>query len=189
MRIIRSDKIPDVMILQPQVLGDMAGRVVETYRTKELMEEAGAPVSFIQNNLYYMSPYTLRGLYIQPQWPQGKLFTCISGTVQQIAVDLREHSNFFGKYVNTLLDSEKCLSVLIPPGFASGFLAYGIISAVVSCQSTLYDVEGCGEVINWNDPDLSINWYLPSGRKPVISNHDRAAPTLREFKEKHGLFM
>jgi dTDP-4-dehydrorhamnose 3,5-epimerase len=171
-----------VLVLEPQIFSDERGRFLETHRIRDVMEEAGHPIEFVQSNLSYSLPGVLRGLHFQTKNPQGKLMRCISGRIQQVCVDLREGSPYFAKHVATLLDDITCKAVWCPPGFANGFLvpANGPGAAVYYECSSVYVDEWSGAV-KWDDSDIGIKW-MTMGRNPILSNKDRRAPSLRSVE-------
>lgn len=181
MRITRSNIIPDVLILEPEVIHDERGRFLEEYRVRDLVEALGAPVSFVQSNTSYLIPGALQGIHFQTRNPQGKLVRCISGRIQQVSVDLREGSPYFGKHIAILLDDMSCRSVYCPVGFGSAFLApSGGHGSTVIYHCTSYHLPEYDKSLRWNDPDLDIKW-LTQGRNPILSRKDRAGLSFREI--------
>lgn len=170
------------MVLEPQIFQDERGRFLETHRIKDLAEETGQSLEFVQSNLSYSLPGVLRGLHFQRNRPQGKLMRCVSGKIQHVGVDLREGSPYFGKHVSMLLDDMTCRSVWLPPGFAAGFLVpSGGPGATVYYECSSLYVEEWNGAVNWNDSDIGVKW-LTQGRNPILSRKDRAAPTLRDIE-------
>ncbi|MGE0052358.1 MAG: dTDP-4-dehydrorhamnose 3,5-epimerase, partial [Arcobacter sp.] len=115
--------IPDVVIIEPTVHGDSRGYFVETFRQDKLEEFLGYKINFCQDNESKSSKGVLRGLHYQlPPHAQTKLVRVIQGRVLDVAVDIRKNSPSFGKYVAVELSSDNKKQLLIPRGFAHGFV-------------------------------------------------------------------
>ena len=113
--------IEGLCIIEPTVHGDERGYFMETYNQKD-MEEAGLTMNFVQDNQSCSTKGVLRGLHYQKQFPQGKLVRVIKGKVFDVAVDLRTHSETYGKWFGVELSEENKKQFYIPEGFAHGFL-------------------------------------------------------------------
>ena len=113
--------IEGLCVITPTVHGDARGYFMETYNQKD-MEEAGLTMQFVQDNQSASSKGVLRGLHFQKQYPQGKLVRVIKGCVFDVAVDLRENSQTYGKWFGVELSEENKKQFYIPEGFAHGFL-------------------------------------------------------------------
>lgn len=181
MEIVRSQDIPDVLILKPSIFTDERGRFLEVHRIKDVIEEHGSKIQFVQSNLSFSGPNVLRGIHFQTRDPQGKLMRCVHGTIQHIGVDLREGSLTYGKHVSTILDDIHCHAVWLPPGFGAGFLVIGSGGATVYYECSSYYVEEFNGAVNWQDPDIGIRWAT-RGRNPILSNKDRKAMLLKDTK-------
>ncbi|HZF25842.1 MAG TPA: dTDP-4-dehydrorhamnose 3,5-epimerase, partial [Steroidobacteraceae bacterium] len=140
---------------------------------------AGIAATFVQDNLSHSQRWTLRGLHYQVQQPQGKLVRVIAGEVFDVAVDLRRSSPTFGRSVGVRLTAAGLHAIWVPPGFAHGFLALTEVAAV-QYKVTDYRLPAAERVLAWNDPDLGIDWPLPSGVHPVLSDRDRNGRRLQE---------
>ena len=115
--------IPDVVIIEPKVHGDARGYFVETFRADKLEEFIGYKINFCQDNESKSSKGVLRGLHYQlAPFAQTKLVRVIKGKVLDVAVDIRKNSPTFGKYVAVLLSAENKKQLLVPRGFAHGFV-------------------------------------------------------------------
>jgi dTDP-4-dehydrorhamnose 3,5-epimerase len=119
----------------------------------------------------------LRGLHFQLERPQGKLVRAASGSVFDVAVDLRKSSPNFGKWVGVTLTAGDGRQVWIPEGFAHGFLVLSDVADVVYKCTTLYHPES-NRGIRWDDPDIGVEWPLEAGQRPTLSDKDSQAPTL-----------
>lgn len=169
-------KIPDVVLITPDVFGDERGFFMETWEQRKFAE-AGIDAQFVQDNHSRSSRGTLRGIHYQLQQPQGKLVRVIRGTVYDVAVDLRRSSVTFGQYVGVELSDENKQMLWVPPGFGHGFLTLSETADFVYKCTDFYapEFERC---VAWNDPDIGIVW--PSVGKPTLSARDRKGAPLRE---------
>ena len=122
MQFIRTD-IKDVVIIEPKVHGDNRGYFVETFRADKLEEFLGYKIDFCQDNESKSSKGVLRGLHYQlPPFAQTKLVRVIQGRVLDVAVDIRKNSPTFGQYIAVELSGENKRQLLVPRGFAHGFV-------------------------------------------------------------------
>jgi dTDP-4-dehydrorhamnose 3,5-epimerase len=170
--------IPDVIIIKPKVFKDDRGFFMESYQ-KQAFSEAGLPPEFVQDNHSSSQLGTLRGLHYQLTHTQGKLVRVVIGEIYDVAVDLRKSSPYFGKWVGAYLSAENKHQLWIPPGFGHGFFATTSQADVLYKATDYYDKQG-ERCILWNDPDLAINWPIPSGFTPLISEKDASAPKFKE---------
>ena len=171
-------KIPDVILIEPDVYRDGRGFLMETWH-KGKFEDEGINADFVQDNHSRSGQYILRGLHYQIQQPQGKLIRVASGEVFDVAVDLRRSSPNFGRWVGEFLSEENKKMLWIPPGFAHGFLVTSESTDLCYKCSDFYATEH-DRAIRWDDPDLGIDWPLPEGVEPVLSEKDAGAPLFRE---------
>lgn len=171
-------KIPDVIIIKPNIFKDDRGFFMESYQ-KQAFTQAGIPYEFVQDNHSSSQIFTLRGLHYQVTQTQGKLVRAVVGEVFDVAVDLRRSSPFFGKWVSARLSAENKHQMWIPPGFGHGFLALSERADVLYKATDYYHKEG-ERSIRWDDPDLAIDWPIPEGEEPLISTKDANAPLLQE---------
>lgn len=165
----RKTEIDGVYIIEPMVYGDNRGYFFETYNLHDF-EINGITYNFVQDNESKSKRNVLRGLHFQKNFPQTKLLRVIEGEIFDVAVDLRKDSKTFGKYVGTILSSENKKMILIPKGFAHGFLVLSE-TAVVSYKCDDFYHPGDEVGIIWNDKTLSINW--PLNTKPILSDKDQ----------------
>ena len=164
-------KIPEVIQLEPQVFADDRGFFFEAYNHQKFAQQTGIVANFVQDNHSYSKQNVLRGLHYQIQQPQGKLIRCVVGTIFDVAVDIRKSSATFGKWVGYELSAENKRLMLIPPGFAHGFLVLSEIAEVLYKTTDYYAPQG-DRTILWNDPDLAIDW--PLNAPPILSAKDQA---------------
>lgn len=164
-------KIPDVKLIKPKVFGDNRGFFMETWN-EQLFINADINTRFVQDNHSRSIKHTLRGLHYQINKPQGKLVRVTRGEVFDVAVDLRRYSPTFGQWVGEYLSEENQHQLWVPPGFAHGFL---VISDTAEFQYKCTDFYApeYERSIKWSDKNLNINWPLPKGTIPLISEKDK----------------
>ncbi len=168
--------IPDVLIFEPKVFGDVRGFFFESFNHKLFEEAVGYPVTFVQDNHSKSSKGVLRGLHYQlPPHAQGKLVRCVAGEVFDVAVDIRKSSPTFGQWVGVHLSGENKRQLWIPEGFAHGFLTLSETAEFLYKTTNYYHPNSDRGVI-WNDPSINIEW--PIFAEPVLSNKDRNQPML-----------
>ena len=163
-------------ILEPVVHGDDRGFFIETYNTRAFAE-VGITHTFVQDNHSLSRANVLRGLHYQITHPQAKLVRVIAGEVYDVAVDIRRGSPTFGRWAGARLSADNKRMFFIPEGFAHGFYVLSETAEFLYKCSDFYDPEGERGII-WNDPDLAIDWLVPEGAKPVLSEKDRTFGTL-----------
>ncbi|BBP04942.1 dTDP-4-dehydrorhamnose 3,5-epimerase [Sulfuriferula plumbiphila] len=169
-------EIPDVLVLEPKVFGDARGFFYESYN-RRAMTGAGIPDDFVQDNHSRSAKGVLRGLHYQIQNTQGKLVRVISGSVYDVAVDLRKSSPTFGKWVGMELSAENKRMAWIPKGFAHGFLVISD-SAEFLYKTTDYWAPQFERSLLWNDPALGITWPLHG--EPALAAKDAAGLPLAQ---------
>lgn len=169
-------EIPDVLVLEPKIFGDARGFFYESYNRRALAE-AGIPDDFVQDNHSRSAKGVLRGLHYQIQYAQGKLVRVITGSVFDVAVDLRKSSPTFGRWVGMELSAENKRMAWIPKGFAHGFLVTSD-NAEFLYKTTDYWAPQFERSVLWNDPALAIAWPLEG--EPVLSAKDAAGLPLNQ---------
>ena len=168
--------IPDVLIIEPKVFGDQRGFFYESYNRRTLAE-AGIPDDFVQDNHSRSARGVLRGLHYQIQNTQSKLVRVISGSVYDVAVDLRRSSPTFGLWVGIELSADNKRMVWIPKGFAHGFVVTSE-HAEFLYKTTDYWSPQFERSLLWNDPALAISW--PVTGEPLIAAKDAAGLPLAQ---------
>ena len=159
-----------VMLIQPKIYSDDRGCFFESYQ-KEYYAKNGIVRDFVQENFSRSAKGTLRGIGFQKQHTQGKLIQVMSGSIFDVAVDVRPSSVNFGRHFSTVLSSKNRTMIWIPEGFAHGFLSLEESSEILFKCTDVYDPESEGGIM-WNDPILSINW--PSdGYNFIINDRDK----------------
>ena len=177
---ISESGITDVKILLPEKYGDHRGFFSEAYN-KQTLAEAGVDVDFVQDNHSLSAERgTVRGLHFQaPPFAQDKLVRVVRGAVFDVAVDLRRKSPTYGQHVSVVLSAEAWNQILVPIGFAHGFMTLEPDTEVIYKVSNYY-VPDHDEGLLWNDPDLAIPWPLDAGAA-ILSPKDGKLPKLAEI--------
>ncbi len=171
---IRTTSLPGVLVLAPRIHRDPRGFFMETFRA-DRYAEAGIPGPFVQDNLSRSAHGTLRGLHLQHPNDQGKLVYVVEGEVFDVAVDVRPDSPTFGRHHAELLSAENGLQMVIPPGFAHGFLVTSD-TALFAYKCTAVYSPTDEITVAWNDPEIGIDWPIPM---PVLSDRDAKAASLK----------
>ncbi|MCR5157921.1 MAG: dTDP-4-dehydrorhamnose 3,5-epimerase [Prevotella sp.] len=170
--------IEGVYILEPRVFNDARGYFMETWKRQEFEEHVGR-VDFIQDNESKSSRGVLRGLHYQKgAWSQAKLVRVISGTVIDVAVDIRQGSPTFGRHVMVELSGENKRQFFIPRGFAHGFLVTSDEAVFTYKVDNVYAPQAEAG-IRWNDPELDIHWPIAPD-EVITSEKDLRQPLLRD---------
>ncbi len=182
---IKETLLKGCFLVTPSVFEDSRGYFYESYNQQILEEAIGYPIKFIQDNQSLSSAGIIRGLHLQlGDKAQTKLLRVITGSIVDVAVDVRPHSLTFGKHVSVLLSGENKNQLLIPKGFAHGFSVLEDKTLVQYKVDNFYAPEAEAGII-YNDLDLNIDWQLPQN-KIITSAKDQKLPTLVKFNEKHG---
>ncbi len=163
-------KIPELLVIKPQIYSDFRGCFLESYRT-DIFKSLKLDVNFVQDNISYSRQGVLRGIHYQIRNVQGKLVQVTQGKVFDVAVDLRINSPTFGQWVSQELSEENHLQFWIPPGFGHAFLVMSE-KACFQYKTTDYYSPEWERTILWNDPDLDILWP-EIGCEKIISEKDR----------------
>ncbi|NSX04487.1 dTDP-4-dehydrorhamnose 3,5-epimerase [Cupriavidus gilardii] len=171
---VRTD-IPDVLIIEPKVFGDERGFFFESFNARRFAEATGVDRPFVQDNHSRSSRGVLRGLHYQIHHPQGKLVRVVVGEVFDVAVDIRQGSPTFGKWVGVMLSAENKRQLWVPEGFAHGFVVTSEYAEFLY-KTTDYWFAEHERSIAWNDPALAISW--PDHIEPTLSAKDREGATL-----------
>ena len=172
---VSKTNIPDVLILEPKVFGDDRGFFMESWNCNTFREKTGINVDFVQDNHSRSRKNVLRGLHYQINQPQGKLVRVVSGSVFDVAVDLRKSSHTFGRYVGETLSEKNRKQFWIPVGFAHGFLVLSDYAEFLYKTTDYYAAES-ERCLRWNDPVIDIKWPLDG--VPLLSEKDANAPLL-----------
>lgn len=174
---VEKTPIEGLLVLKPQVNHDPRGYFYETYR-RDLMERLGIVSEFVQDNQSLSHRGILRGLHFQaPPHAQGKLVRVISGSVLDVAVDIRRHSPTYGHHFSIVLSGTNMFQFWVPPGFAHGFQT--LEDNTVFCyKCTGYYHRPAEGGVRWNDPALGIAWAeIPA----LLSPKDETTPLISQF--------
>ena len=172
-------KLPEVILVQPDVHRDARGFFLESFHAEKYRAN-GIDAVFVQDNHSASTRGTLRGLHAQWRRPQGKLVRVLQGEIFDVAVDARLGSPRFGQWIGVTLSHENHHQLWVPGGFIHGFCVTSERAEVEYKCTDLYDPGGEVGVI-WNDPDLGVQWPTTA---PVLSAKDAAAPRLKDVHDK-----
>lgn len=174
-------RVVDAASLTPRLHADPRGAFLEWYTAASMGEAFGAPLDLAQANCSISARGVLRGIHFADVPPgQAKYVTCVAGSVLDVVVDLRVGSPTFGVWDAVLLDTVDRRAVFIPEGLGHAFMSLEDGSTVVYLCSTPY-TPGAEHEVYPLDPDIGIDW--PAGIEPLLSDKDRAAPTLAQAVE------
>jgi dTDP-4-dehydrorhamnose 3,5-epimerase len=176
--------IPEVILFEPKIFGDDRGFFLESFNQKVFDELVGHAVQFVQDNHSRSSTGVLRGLHYQIDNPQGKLVRVTSGSVLDVAVDMRSSSPTIGKWVSALLTAENHNQLWIPEGFAHGFFVLSEFADFMYKTTDYYSPE-FERSVKWDDPDLAIDWRLSDimAVRPILSAKDLSAPSFQDAEK------
>jgi dTDP-4-dehydrorhamnose 3,5-epimerase len=175
---VQTTEIDGVLIVEPTVFGDDRGFFLESFNER-VMREIGIDAHFVQDNHSRSQRNVLRGLHYQINRPQGKLVRVVSGSVFDVAVDIRRTSSTFGKWAGVELSEENKRLFWLPPGMAHGFVVLSDSADFLYKASDYYAPE-FEHTILWNDPDLNIKW--PMIDEPTLSAKDAAGTAFHAAK-------
>tara|TARA_R110002110_G_scaffold376568_2_gene586582 strand:- start:87952 stop:88515 length:564 start_codon:yes stop_codon:yes gene_type:complete len=177
---ITDTDIPGVKIVDPGRHADERGWLSELWNPGAL-EQAGLPVAFDQDNLTYSAETgVVRALHFQvPPFVQGKLISCLTGTIYDVAVDLRVGSPTFGHHVAVTLRAEDSQQLWVPPGFAHGYCSMTPDTRVFYKLTAPYHAESMGGLL-WRDRALEIAWPVAAG-DAIVHPRDDSWPTLADL--------
>jgi dTDP-4-dehydrorhamnose 3,5-epimerase len=174
---ITPTEIPEIILIEPQIFQDDRGFFFESYNQQKFTELTGLKTNFVQDNQSLSKQNVLRGLHYQIIQPQGKLVRTVTGSIFDVAVDIRQSSPSFGKWVGYELSAENKRQLWIPPGFAHGFVVLSEVAEVLY-KTTDYYAPGGDRTILWNDPDLAIDWKIAT--PPILSAKDQAGKAFKD---------
>ncbi len=174
--IFTETKLKGVYLIDVKCYGDQRGYFMETYQ-ENAFREAGLDYRFVQDNQSSSRKGVLRGLHFQKTHPQAKLVRVLHGEVFDVAVDLRRGSETYGQWVGALLSAENKRQLMIPRGFAHGFLVLSETAEFAYKCDDFYHPEDEGGIL-WNDPEIAIDW--PETDALILSEKDTGHPTLSQ---------
>ena len=188
--------ISGLCVITPTLYGDSRGYFMETYNQHDL-EETGIEVQFVQDNQAMSTRGVLRGLHFQLFHPQTKLVRVLHGTVFDVTVDLRRNSRTFGCWHGEILSDDNKRQVLVPAGFAHGYLVLSETAEFCYKCDDYYHPEDEGGLA-WNDPQVGIVWpgisgtyggsasaagYTVDGQPLLLNERDQRWPGIRTLQE------
>lgn len=168
-------EIEEVKLVKPRVFPDARGFFMQTYHDEQY-RDAGIDVRFVQDNWSRSAKGVLRGLHYQLEHAQDKLVFVVRGEIFDVAVDIRQGSPTFGKWVGQILSEDNKHQIFIPKGFAHGFCVLSREADVVYKCSDFY-TPGDEYGIRWDDSDIGINWPLFD---VLVSEKDKNTPLLKD---------
>ena len=169
-------QFPGLLVFEPKVFEDNRGYFFESYN-QNLFTEEGLEINFIQDNQASSSFGVVRGLHFQMDpFAQTKLIRVLSGSIIDVAVDIRKNSPAYGKAYTIELSAENKKQLLVPKGFAHGYSVISKTAEVFYKCDAFYQKESEGGIA-WNDPALNIDWQIPFG-SVTVSDKDSRYPLL-----------
>ncbi|MGK7389591.1 MAG: dTDP-4-dehydrorhamnose 3,5-epimerase [Candidatus Cyclobacteriaceae bacterium M2_1C_046] len=174
--------IEDLVVLEPKVHGDDRGYFMESYN-KKILSDFGLNYHFIQDNQSKSRYGVLRGLHYQnPPYAQTKLIRVLHGCILDVAVDIRKSSQTYLKHFAIELSEENKKQLLVPKGFAHGFLVLSESAEILYKCDEFYNPEHEGG-LHFNDSSLNIDWKIPSSQI-VLSDKDAKNPNVENMINK-----
>jgi dTDP-4-dehydrorhamnose 3,5-epimerase len=174
--------IKGLKVIEPQVFGDDRGYFMETFNANDFREQAGIDVEFVQDNQSSSKKGVLRGLHFQINYPQDKLVRVVRGEVFDVAVDLREGSETYGKWFGVLLSAENKKQFFIPKNFAHGFLVLSDYAEFCYKCTDFYHPNDEGGLA-YNDPDIGVQWPIEEGMELIMSDKDTKWGGIKQYME------
>ena len=176
---IKETGFEGLFILKPKIFEDQRGFFMETYNQKTLAD-VGIEIVFVQDNHSKSSKGVIRGLHFQHHpYQQAKLVRTLRGSILDVVVDIRKDSPTFGKHYSVEISEENKLQLLIPPGFAHGFVALTDNAQILYKCDQFYNAGSEGGLL-YNDPDLAIDWRIDLN-EAIISDKDKVNPRLKDL--------
>jgi dTDP-4-dehydrorhamnose 3,5-epimerase len=167
----------DLFVLETQRLGDARGYFSETYNYRDL-KSLGIDIQFVQDNQSRSTRGVIRGLHYQNSpHAQTKLVRVLSGKILDVVVDLRKEKKTFGKVFQIEITSENGTQILVPKGFAHGFIVLSDSAELLYKTDEFHFPESEGGIL-FNDPSLGIDWKIPENEM-IISERDKKHPLLK----------
>jgi dTDP-4-dehydrorhamnose 3,5-epimerase len=173
---VEDTEIPDIKIIRSNRFLDDRGFFTETYKESEYLE-IGIP-AFVQDNMSESSRGVIRGLHWQESpYGQGKLVNCVTGSILDVAVDIRKNSSTFGKHVAIVLSAKEQIALWVPEGFAHGFQALEDGTRVIYKVTNVWE-KLSERAINPISKEFAGIWQISN---PTLSTKDLNAPSFREM--------
>ncbi|MDI9355781.1 MAG: dTDP-4-dehydrorhamnose 3,5-epimerase [Chitinophagaceae bacterium] len=179
--IIQETEFPGLFIIEPKVFHDSRGYFFESFHQNVLKKHTGSDFLFVQHNQSYSQKHVLRGLHFQvPPMEQTKLVRVLNGEIQDIAIDIRAGSSTYGKYFSIILSATNKKQLLIPKGFAHGFLVVSDTAEVFYLVDNLYSATHESGIL-FNDTDLQIKWETQISQC-IVSEKDKCLHTFAKLE-------
>jgi len=178
---IETTPIKDLLIINPSVYEDNRGYFYESYNQR-FFREKGIYTNFVQDNQSYSIKNVLRGLHFQKTAPQSKLVRCVVGEVYDVVVDLRKSSDTYKKWFGIKLSEDNMKMMLVPKGFAHGFVTLSDVAIFHYKCDELYMPSADGGII-YNDPEINIDWGVDVNEL-ILSDKDRVLPKLVDIEKE-----
>ena len=170
----RKLKIPDLLIIEPQVFKDERGFFFESFNQKDFENAVGKNITFVQDNHSKSSHGVLRGLHYQSEpFEQAKLVRVIQGEVWDVAVDIRDNSSTYGEWCGEILSAENKKQFWIPEGFAHGFYVLSESAELVYKVNQFYSKE-YEKTLHWKNNTFNIDWPIKNQQVLVSEKDDLA---------------
>lgn len=173
--------IEGLKVITPKVFGDTRGYFMETYNYEDY-RRAGIGETFVQDNQSASKKGVLRGLHFQKKYPQAKLVRVLRGEVFDVAVDIRKDSPTYGQWYGVILSEENHKQFFIPAGFAHGFVVLSDYAEFAYKCTDFYHPEDEGGLL-YSDPRIGIEWPIPEGMEPILSEKDTRWPGLEALEK------
>ena len=174
--------LPGVVVIEPKLFGDKRGFFLETFRA-DIMRDAGITANFVQDNHSRSKRGVLRGLHYQLTQTQGKLVRVATGSVFDVAVDVRYGSPTFGQWFGTELNEDSMRMLYVPPGYAHGFVVLSETADFIYKCTDYYHPQS-EQGVMWDDPDIAIDWPINSMRAEIaLSDKDKINLRLNDIPE------
>jgi len=173
----------DVVVFKSKIIYDNRGSFIKDFVNKEMRKISD--FKQIKENFYTSSKISvLRGLHFQRHKQQSKIVTCLKGEIFDVVVDLRRNSKNFGKYYSIILSEKNGLGIIIPKGYAHGYLVLQDSIVNYKCDEQFYEEFDDG--IKWDDPEINISWPIDRQNSHLtLSNKDKNLQTFASFKENY----
>ncbi len=173
----KETKLKGCFVLEPTIFADERGYFMESFNEERFNAAIDSKVNFIQDNQSFSSKGVIRALHYQiGEHAQAKLVRVLSGTVLDVAVDLRRDSPTFGEHFSIELSSENKKQLFVPRGFAHGFVVLSDTAEFFYKCDNYYNKESEGGIL-FSDPSLNIDWKFPH-EQLIVSEKDQVLPTL-----------
>ncbi|MEK7076765.1 MAG: dTDP-4-dehydrorhamnose 3,5-epimerase [Patescibacteria group bacterium] len=176
---IEETNLEGLSVITSDILEDNRGFFAELYR-KDLFEERGINVNFVQQNVSVSGKRVIRALHFQWDKPLGKFIRVTDGRVLAVAADIRKNSSTLGKWFGIELGKDNRKAMYAPPGFAFGFCVLDDPAEVQYLYTALRNANAESSIL-WNDPTIEIKWPI---KDPILSEKDASAQTFEEWMRR-----